>query len=81
LLAVEDKGGATAGAVRHLVAGQRGRKIYEARDLDFRIRSAGMVQGPILDMATCAELVLHIVAEAEAIIATRLNRMACALSS
>ena len=75
VLAVEKKGGATIDDVRHLVAGQRGRAVYEEGDPDFGIWSAGMVQGLIHDIPTCAELVSRIVAEAEAIIATRLNRM------
>ena len=75
VLAVEGKGGATIDDVRHLVAGQRGRAVYEEGDPDSGIWSAGMVQGLIHDIPTCAELVARIVAEAEAIIATRLLRM------
>ena len=75
VLTVERKGGATIDDVRHLVAGQRGRAVYEEGDPDFGIWSAGMVQGLIHDIPTCAELVSRIVAEAEAIIASRLNRM------
>jgi NAD(P)H-dependent flavin oxidoreductase YrpB (nitropropane dioxygenase family) len=75
VLAVEKKGGATIDDVRHLVAGQRGRAVYEEGDPDFGIWSAGMVQGLIHDIPTCAELVARIVAEAEAIIGTRLARM------
>jgi NAD(P)H-dependent flavin oxidoreductase YrpB (nitropropane dioxygenase family) len=75
VLALERKGGATIDDVRHLVAGQRGRTVYEAGDPDSGIWSAGMVQGLIHDIPTCAELVARIVAEAEAIIATRLARM------
>ncbi len=75
VLTVERKGGATIDDVRHLVSGQRGRKVYEEGDPDFGIWSAGMVQGLIHDIPTCAVLVARIVAEAEAIIATRLARM------
>jgi len=75
VLAVERKGGATIDDVRHLVSGQRGRTVYEAGDPDSGIWSAGMVQGLIHDIPTCAVLVARIVAEAEAIIATRLARM------
>jgi NADH:quinone reductase (non-electrogenic) len=75
VLTVERKGGATIDDVRHLVAGQRGRAVYEEGDPDFGIWSAGMVQGLIHDIPTCAELVSRIVAEAEAIIAARLDRM------
>jgi NADH:quinone reductase (non-electrogenic) len=81
VLAVEKKGGATIDDVRHLVAGQRGRAVYEEGDPDFGIWSAGMVQGLIHDIPTCAQLVARIVAEAEAIIATRLARMMAARKS
>ncbi|MBE0621666.1 MAG: nitronate monooxygenase [Burkholderiales bacterium] len=78
VLAVEKKGGATIDDIRHLVAGQRGRAVYEEGDPDVGIWSAGMIQGLIHDIPTCAELVTRIVAEAEAIIATRLARMMAA---
>ncbi len=78
VLAVEKKGGATIDDIRHLVAGQRGRAVYEKGDPDFGIWSAGMVQGLIHDIPTCAELVARIVAEAEAIITTRFARMMAA---
>ncbi len=78
VLAIEKKGGATIDDVRHLVAGQRGRAVYEEGDPDFGIWSAGMIQGLIHDIPTCAELVARIVAEAEAIIRTRLARMLAA---
>ena len=81
VLEVEKKGGATIDDVRHLVAGQGGRTVYEKGDPDFGIWSAGMVQGLIHDIPTCAELVARIVAEAEAIIATRLARMMAARSA
>ena len=75
VVAIERKGGATIDDIRHLVAGQRGKVVYEAGDPDFGIWSAGMVQGLIHDIPTCAQLVSHIVAEAEAIIGARLARM------
>ena len=75
VVAIERKGGATIDDVRHLVAGQRGRVVYEEGDPEFGIWSAGMVQGLIHDIPTCAELVARIVAEAEAIIRARLDRM------
>jgi nitronate monooxygenase len=58
--------------VRDLVAGVRGRKVYEVGDLDIGIWSAGMVQGLIRDIPTVAELVLRIVTEARQLIAGRL---------
>jgi nitronate monooxygenase len=78
VLAVEKKGGATIDDIRHLVAGQRGRAVYEEGDPEVGIWSAGMIQGLIHDIPTCAVLVARIVAEAEAIIATRLARMMAA---
>lgn len=73
---IEKRGNATIDDVRHLVAGARGKVVYEAGDPDYGIWSAGMVQGLIHDIPTCADLVKRLVSEAEAIIATRLNRMA-----
>jgi nitronate monooxygenase len=76
VVAIERKGGATIDDIKHLVAGVRGRVVYEEGDPDYGIWSAGMVQGLIHDIPTCAELVRKIVADAEAIIAQRLDRMA-----
>jgi nitronate monooxygenase len=75
VVSIERKGGATIEDVRHLVGGQRGKVVYEEGDTDFGIWSAGMVQGLIHDIPTCAELVSRIVREAEAIIAQRLAGM------
>ncbi|HWS75548.1 MAG TPA: nitronate monooxygenase family protein, partial [Quisquiliibacterium sp.] len=73
VVAIERKGGATIDDIKHLVAGARGKVVYEAGDPDYGIWSAGMVQGLIHDIPTCAELVKKIVSDAEAIIAQRLN--------
>jgi nitronate monooxygenase len=75
VVAIESKGGATIDDLRHLVAGQRGRGVYEFGDPDAGIWSAGQVQGLIHDIPTCAELVSRIVREAEAIIDARLRGM------
>jgi NAD(P)H-dependent flavin oxidoreductase YrpB (nitropropane dioxygenase family) len=64
--------GAKFEEVRELVAGVRGVKVYETGDVDHGIWSAGMVQGLIRDIPTCAELVSRIVGEAEEIIRGRL---------
>ena len=58
--------------IRDLVAGARGRTVYELGDLDAGIWYAGMSQGLINDVPTVAELVTRIVAGAEAIITDRL---------
>jgi nitronate monooxygenase len=76
VVAIERKGGATIDDIKHLVAGARGKVVYQEGDPDYGIWSAGMVQGLIHDIPTCAELVKKIVSDAEAIIAQRLDRMA-----
>lgn len=58
--------------VRELVAGARGRNVYTTGDVDAGIWSAGMVQGLIDDVPTCAELIDRIVSEAEELINGRL---------
>jgi nitronate monooxygenase len=70
-----ERQGAKFEDVRELVAGSRGRGVYEVGDPDLGIWSAGMVQGLIHDVPSCAELVSRIVAEAEGIIRRRLDRM------
>ncbi len=70
-----ERGGATFEAVRDLVAGSRGRVVYESGDPDHGVWSAGQVQGLIHDVPTCADLIGRIVAEAEAIIRGRLAGM------
>jgi len=74
VVALERKG-ATFDDVRELVAGVRGRVVYETGDPDHGIWSAGQVQGLIHDIPTCAELVSRIVREAEEIIGRRLKGM------
>ena len=64
--------GGTFDDVRTLVAGARGADVYETGDLDAGIWWAGMVQGLISDVPTCAELVQRIVRDAEEIITGRL---------
>ena len=55
--------------VRELVAGARGRTVYETGDVDAGIWTAGMVVGLIHDIPTCDELVSRMVADAEEFIA------------
>jgi nitronate monooxygenase len=74
VLALEGRG-AKFEEVRELVAGSRGKVVYETGDPDHGIWSAGQVQGLIHDVPTCAELIHRIVAEAEAIIRGRLEGM------
>jgi len=70
-----ERAGASFEEVRELVAGTRGRVVYETGDPNHGIWSAGQVQGLIHDVPTCAELIHRIVREAEEIIQGRLNRM------
>ncbi|MEN2740609.1 nitronate monooxygenase [Microbacterium sp. X-17] len=66
-----DAGGEFAD-VRELVAGARGRGVYETGDIEAGVWSVGMVQGLIRDIPTVAEAVSRIVSEAEEIITRRL---------
>ncbi|MFZ5733454.1 MAG: NAD(P)H-dependent flavin oxidoreductase [Pseudomonadota bacterium] len=71
-----EKEGVTFEQIKDLVAGARGRTVYEKGDPDAGIWSAGQVQGLIHDIPSCAELVSRIVREAEEIIRQRLDRFA-----
>lgn len=73
-----ERGGASFEEVRELVAGARGRRVFETGDGDHGIWTAGQVQGLIHDIPTCAELIERIVREAEAIIQIRLSGMLAA---
>jgi nitronate monooxygenase len=75
VVAIERQGNATIDDIAHLVAGHRGRVVYEQGDPDYGVWSAGQVQGLIHDIPTCAALIARIMAEAEALIADRLKRM------
>lgn len=61
--------------VRELVAGARGRLVYENGDPEAGIWTVGTVQGIIHDIPTAGELVERIVADAESLIAERLSGM------
>ncbi|WP_414693359.1 NAD(P)H-dependent flavin oxidoreductase [Phenylobacterium sp.] len=78
VVAIERRGGAKFEDVKDLVAGARGKVVYEAGDPDYGIWSAGQVQGLIHDIPTCAELIHRIVREAEEIIQGRLAGMLAA---
>jgi len=73
VVAIERAGGAKFEDVKDLVAGARGKVVYEAGDPDYGIWSAGQVQGLIHDIPTCAELIGRIMREAEEIILNRLG--------
>lgn len=57
-------GGGQFPDVQELVAGARGRKVYEIGDPEAGIWTVGMVQGLIHDIPTAGDLVRRIVAEA-----------------
>lgn len=61
--------------VRELVAGTRGRRVFEDGDTELGIWTAGIVQGLIRDIPTVAELVARMVSEAEDLIKSRLGRL------
>jgi NAD(P)H-dependent flavin oxidoreductase YrpB (nitropropane dioxygenase family) len=75
VVAIERRGGAKFEDVKDLVAGVRGRVVYEDGDPDYGIWSAGMIQGLIHDIPSCEELIHRIVREAEEIITGRLARI------
>ncbi|WP_349828566.1 NAD(P)H-dependent flavin oxidoreductase [Brevibacterium litoralis] len=67
-----DKGGKFED-IQHLVAGARGRKVFEEGDIEGGQWTVGLVQGLIHDVPTAHELVTRIVADAEEIIRGRLS--------
>ena len=70
-----ERQGAKFEDVRELVAGTRGKIVYETGDPDHGIWSAGMIQGLIHDVPSCEQLIHRIVADAEAIIRGRMVAM------
>lgn len=69
---IEGKGNAKIEDISHLVAGARGRIVFEDGDVEHGIWSAGMIMGLINDIPSVEELVTRIVADAEEIIRGRL---------
>jgi len=67
--------------VQHLVAGARGRKVFEDGDIEAGQWTVGMVQGIINDIPTNEELINRIVTDATDIIQNRLANMLTATSS
>jgi nitronate monooxygenase len=68
---IERAGGEFAD-VRELVAGARGRRVYEEGDPDLGVWSVGLVTGLIRDVPPVATLVQRIIDEAEQVIEKRL---------
>ena len=67
-----EKAGAGIEQIGPLVAGSKGRAVYENGDAQAGIWTVGMIQGLIDDVPTCAELVTRIVEQAHALISKRL---------
>ncbi|GAB3278251.1 NAD(P)H-dependent flavin oxidoreductase [Parasphingorhabdus pacifica] len=67
------EGGGQFEDVRELVAGARGRRVYEEGDPELGIWSAGMVQGLIRDVPAVDDLVRQLVSEAGELINARLG--------
>src|ERR1700710_2661990 len=61
--------------VKDLVAGVRGRRVFDDGDVDAGIWTVGTVMGLIDDIPTCGELISRIVSEAEELISGRLGGM------
>ena len=70
---IESKGSATFEDVKDLVAGQRGRVVFEEGDLEHGIWSAGISVARVKDVPTCKEMVARLVSEAVEIIDGRLQ--------
>jgi NAD(P)H-dependent flavin oxidoreductase YrpB (nitropropane dioxygenase family) len=78
---IEAREGSEFEDIKHLASGARGRtNVLENGEMDGGVWFASQAQGLIHDIPTCAELVDRIVAEAEQIIAGRLDSMVSAES-
>jgi nitronate monooxygenase len=67
--------GAKFSDVQELVAGTAGRELLQTGDMTKGVFWAGMVQGLIHDIPTCGQLIDRIIADAEAIVKSRLEGM------
>ena len=70
---IESTGSATFEDVKDLVAGQRGRVVFEEGDLEHGIWSAGISVARVKDIPTCEEMVSRLVSDANNIIDDRLQ--------
>jgi nitronate monooxygenase len=71
-----ERDGKTIQEIGPLVAGVRGKVVYETGDLEHGVWSAGMVQGLIHDIPSCKELIDRFITEGRQIIEGRLKAMA-----
>ncbi|HBC8576198.1 TPA: nitronate monooxygenase [Corynebacterium striatum] len=67
--------GAEFPEIRELVAGKRGRAVYETGDLDAGVWTCGTAQGLIHNVPSCAEIISTITSDAAEIITGRLNSL------
>ena len=72
---IESTGSSTFEDVKDLVAGKRGKGVFEVGDLEAGIWSAGISVARVKDVPSCEELVSRLVSEAEAIINGRLQEL------
>ena len=70
---IESTGTATFEDVKDLVAGQRGRVVFEEGDLEHGIWSAGISVARVKDILSCEEMVSRLVTDAKNIIDDRLQ--------
>ena len=70
---IESTGTATFEDIKDLVAGQRGRVVFEEGDLEHGIWSAGISVARVKDVPSCKEMVSRLVSDAENIIDERLQ--------
>ncbi|GAB3133544.1 nitronate monooxygenase family protein [Tsukamurella serpentis] len=64
--------------IRHLVAGARGRRVFEEGDVEAGIWSVGLCQGLIRDVPTVAQLIDRMVSDGQRIVTGRLAGMLAA---
>ncbi|MNT36485.1 Nitronate monooxygenase [compost metagenome] len=67
-----EQAGAGIDRIGPLVAGAKGRAVYESGDVEGGIWTVGMIQGLIDDIPTCGDLVRRIVDQAHTLVAGRL---------
>ena len=69
--------GGQFGDIKDLVAGVRGKRVFDEGDVDAGIWTVGTAMGLINDIPTVGDLISRIVTEAEEIITGRLAGMMC----
>ena len=72
---IESTGTAAFEDVKDLVAGQRGRVVFDEGDLEHGIWSAGISVGRVKDVLSCKDMVSRIIGDAEEIINGRLQKV------